>query len=77
MVEIEADTILDDAKNETVAFLVVGDPFGATTHSDLMLRAKERNIPTKVIHNASIMNAIGTKTHTFKNEKINLISFQP
>ena len=59
MVEIEADTILDDAKNETVAFLVVGDPFGATTHSDLMLRAKERNIPTKVIHNASIMNAIG------------------
>ena len=63
MVEIEADTILDDAKNETVAFLVVGDPFGATTHSDLMLRAKEQNIPTKVIHNASIMNAIGKKKH--------------
>ena len=59
MVEIEADQILDGAEDENVAFLVVGDPFGATTHSDLMLRAKERNIAVKVIHNASIMNAIG------------------
>ena len=29
----------------------------ATTHSDLWIRAKERNIPVSVIHNASIMNA--------------------
>ena len=29
----------------------------ATTHSDLWIRAKERNIPVTVIHNASIMNA--------------------
>jgi len=41
-----------------VAFLVVGDPFGATTHSDLVLRAREKEIPHKVIHNASIMNAV-------------------
>jgi len=59
MVEIEAEKILDGAQDEDVVFLVVGDPFGATTHSDLMLRAKERKIPTKVVHNASIMNAIG------------------
>lgn len=38
---------------------MVGDPFGATTHSDLVLRAKEQKIPTQSIHNASIMNAIG------------------
>ena len=31
----------------------------ATTHSDLWIRAKERNIPIKVIHNPSIMNAVG------------------
>ena len=31
----------------------------ATTHADLLLRAKERGIDTKVIHNASIMNAVG------------------
>jgi diphthine synthase len=31
----------------------------ATTHTDLVLRAWKRKIPTEVIHNASIMNAIG------------------
>lgn len=38
---------------------MVGDPFGATTHADILLRARDLNIETKVIHNASIMNAIG------------------
>ena len=38
---------------------VVGDPFGATTHTDLVLRAKEAGVKYQVIHNASIMNAIG------------------
>lgn len=42
-----------------VAFLVVGDPFGATTHTDLVLRAKQKNIQVQVVHNASIMNAVG------------------
>lgn len=59
LVESNADEILQDAKEHIVAFLVVGDPFGATTHSDLMLRARELGIETKTIHNASIMNAIG------------------
>lgn len=31
----------------------------ATTHSDLIIRAKERGIDVKVIHNASVMNAVG------------------
>jgi diphthine synthase len=59
MVEQHSDEILADADTNDVAFLVVGDPFGATTHADLMLRAKEHGIATKVIHNASIMNAVG------------------
>lgn len=42
-----------------VAFLVVGDPFGATTHTDLVLRARELGIESKVIPNASIMSGIG------------------
>ncbi|RWS16409.1 diphthine synthase-like isoform X2 [Dinothrombium tinctorium] len=58
-VETEAELILDEAVNKDVAMLVVGDPFGATTHTDLILRAVQKNIPYKVIHNASIMNAIG------------------
>lgn len=31
----------------------------ATTHTDLLLRARELKIPSSVIHNASIMNAMG------------------
>ncbi len=46
-------------QGKKVALLVVGDPFGATTHSDLVVRAKQLSIPVKIIHNASIMNAIG------------------
>ncbi|KJE93594.1 diphthine synthase [Capsaspora owczarzaki ATCC 30864] len=58
-VESNADLILNNAHEDDVAFLVVGDPFGATTHTDMILRAKQRGIPFSVIHNASIMNAIG------------------
>ncbi|XP_058461729.1 diphthine methyl ester synthase-like [Malaya genurostris] len=59
LVEQGADSILHGAEHEEIAFLVVGDPFGATTHADLLLRAKEMNIPSLVVHNASIMNAVG------------------
>lgn len=59
LVESHAEKILNPSKDKNVAFLVVGDPFGATTHTDLFLRAKEKNIDVKVIHNASIMNAVG------------------
>lgn len=123
-VESEADTILQPAREGSVAFLVVGDPFGcvpcraactcacaravaaaaagqrgvkdarlrlltraptlplswlphhavssahptphpapsprsATTHTDLLLRAQALGIVTHVVHNASIMNAVG------------------
>ncbi|XP_015923034.1 diphthine methyl ester synthase [Parasteatoda tepidariorum] len=59
MVEQDSDSILSNAIEEDIAFLVVGDPFGATTHSDMILRAVQKRIPYKVVHNASIMNAIG------------------
>ena len=65
---------MEPARTQNVALLVVGDPFGATTHSDLHWRAVEMGIPVRgtqtptshaahshfvVIHNASIMNAVG------------------
>ncbi|KAJ3207607.1 diphthine synthase [Entophlyctis luteolus] len=59
MVEDDLNAILKDADSDNVAFLVVGDPYGATTHTDLVLRAKQLSIPVKSIHNASIMNAVG------------------
>ena len=60
LVESGSDTILEGADKDDVAFLVVGDPFGATTHTDLVLRAKQQGVPVEVIHNASVMNAVGS-----------------
>ncbi|KAF5317207.1 hypothetical protein D9611_003630 [Ephemerocybe angulata] len=59
MVETQSDEILANADTEDVSLLVVGDPLGATTHTDIVLRARALGIPTRVIHNASIMNAVG------------------
>lgn len=59
LVETGSDDILKDADKEDVAFLVVGDPFGATTHTDLVIRARELGIKVETIHNASVMNAVG------------------
>ncbi|KAK8339152.1 hypothetical protein V6Z11_A08G016600 [Gossypium hirsutum] len=59
MVEEKVDNILSEARGSDVAFLVVGDPFGATTHTDLVVRAKTMRVDVNVVHNASVMNAIG------------------
>ncbi|CAE6526904.1 unnamed protein product [Rhizoctonia solani] len=74
-VETESDEILRNAKEEDVALLVVGDPFGATTHTDMLLRARELGIPTTVIHNASIMNAVGAcglQLYNFAGQTVSL-----
>lgn len=62
LVESGSDEILTGAEVDgegDVAFLVVGDPFGATTHTDLVIRARELGIKYTTIHNASVMNAVG------------------
>jgi len=59
LVEKRADTILDEATSTDVAFLVIGDPMSATTHLDLQSRASERGINTEIVHNASIITAVG------------------
>ncbi|MBT3304628.1 diphthine synthase [Candidatus Woesearchaeota archaeon] len=60
VVEKQAETtILKDAKTKKVSFLVMGDPFSATTHMDLLQRAREKKIKVNIINNVSILNAIG------------------
>jgi len=54
----EKSEILDNAKSGKVALLVSGDPLAATTHIDILLRAKKANIKTKVIHAPSVLDAI-------------------
>jgi diphthine synthase len=42
-----------------VWLFILGAICSATTHTDILLRARQQNIPTQVIHNASILNAVG------------------
>ena len=59
LVESDENEILENAKARNVAFLVAGDPLVATTHIDLFLRAKKEGIKCNVIHNSSIISAVG------------------
>nr|XP_053640670.1 diphthine methyl ester synthase-like [Cherax quadricarinatus] len=59
MVEQNSEEILHSTQDGDVAFLVIGDPFSATTHTDLVVRALDKNIPINIVHNASILNAAG------------------
>lgn len=73
LVEKRADEIL---KKENVAFLVVGDIFSATTHIDLLLRAREKKIKVEFIHNASVVSSVGvTGLEVYKFGKITSIPF--
>ena len=55
MVEKDSDEFLKDNN----ALLVIGDVFGATTHTDLYLRAKKKGLDVEIINNASILNVVG------------------
>ena len=55
----DASVLLSDAKTKRVSLLVVGDPFAATTHSDLFIRCKSEGITLEVVHNASVLTAVG------------------
>jgi len=58
-VESEAEQIIEPAKDQNVALLVVGDPVCATTHTDIIIRAQEIGVQVELIHNASAMGAVG------------------
>jgi len=73
MVEKNSDEILSG----DAAFLVIGDVFSATTHVDLMLRAREKNIEVKIIHGASVVSAVGvTGLEVYKFGKVTSIPFE-
>lgn len=59
-VESGCEEMIELAQGDNeVSFLVVGDPFCATTHSDLYLRCIKSGVRVEVIHNASIVSAMG------------------
>jgi len=76
MTEQGEDHIVAEAREKDVAFLVIGDPFSATTHIELLKQAHLLGIPVKVIHNASILTAIGiTGLQLYKFGKTTSIPF--
>lgn len=76
MTEQGEEKIVSESKNKNIAFLVIGDPFSATTHTQLFRLAKEKKVPVKVINNASILTAIGiTGLQLYKFGKTTSIPF--
>ena len=56
-VEEGADLLISQAREADVVLLTAGDPLTATTHTDLMVRAKAAHVDVQIIHGASIYSA--------------------
>ncbi len=71
------EEIVDNAEDSHVVFLIKGDVFSATTHADIFLRAKKRNIECRILHNSSIITAVGdTGLSLYKFGKTASIPFE-
>ena len=76
-VEQDIDSLLEKGKKEDVALLIIGDALSATTHTDLLQRAREKNVSVQVIHNASVLTAVGiTGLQLYKFGKTTSIPFE-
>ncbi len=72
MVEKNSDKILKDEN----CLLVIGDPMSATTHIDIYSRAKAKGLHVEVIHNASVLTAVGiVGLELYKYGKVTSIPF--
>ncbi len=57
--KVENLSLIGEAKKQDIALLVYGNPLMATTHITLIEEAKKQKVEIKVIHSASILDAIG------------------
>ena len=57
-VENKIDELIKEAKKEDVVLLIYGSPLTATTHISLIQELKKEKIKYRVIHNASILDAL-------------------
>ena len=71
-----AEKIVEEAQTKNIALLIIGDPFSATTHINYLIECKKKNIPIKIIHNASILTAVGEiGLELYKYGKVTSIPF--
>jgi len=65
--KVEGDEFLNEGKTEDICLLVYGSPMMATTHTSLLDYCNKNKINYKVIHNASIFDAVAeTGLHAYK-----------
>lgn len=55
---VEEEKFVDGARKKNIVLLVYGSPLTATTHISLILKCKKEKIDYKIIHNASIIDAV-------------------
>ncbi|PIO08440.1 diphthine synthase [Candidatus Pacearchaeota archaeon CG10_big_fil_rev_8_21_14_0_10_34_12] len=71
---VESFEVLEEARKMDVALIIYGSPLMATTHISLMQEAKESKIKVKVIHSASVLDAVSeTGLQLYKFGKITSI----
>ena len=58
-VEGEQNKIIEKAKTKNVVLLIIGDPLTATTHTDILLRARNEGVEVRIIHNTGIITLVG------------------
>ncbi|MBW6442394.1 diphthine synthase [Patescibacteria group bacterium] len=70
-VEQEMEKLFLESKDSDIVLLIYGSPLMATTHISLINEAKKSNVKTRVIHNASIFDAVSeTGLQLYKFGKI-------
>jgi len=61
-IEQDPEPILAAAESASVVFLTAGDTMVSTTHTDLRLRAEQRDIETRIVHGTTAQTAAGSLT---------------
>ena len=56
--EDKLEKIINDAAGKDVGILVGGDALSATTHITILLEARGKKVPVKIIHGSSVMTAV-------------------
>ncbi|MEK6840117.1 MAG: diphthine synthase [Nanoarchaeota archaeon] len=76
-IEEQEAQILREAQEQDIAILIPGSPFSATTHMELVLSARKKNITLHIIENASILTAVGiTGLFLYKFGRVTTIPFE-
>jgi len=56
--DVESDMLVNRAIGANVALLIPGDPLTATTHIDLLVRAKKASVGVVIVHASSVYTAV-------------------